>query len=106
MNRQPDPRQIQTLAYQIWESRGRPDGQSEQHWREAEQRLETSDGDMLDDEAVEAAGDRAHSPGQEQDTPGRAKSSSSRQQTQPNQGTQTGSPAVDEKSAKKNGSLR
>jgi len=30
-----------------------------------------------------------------QDTPGRPKSSSSRQQTQPNQGTQTGTPAID-----------
>jgi hypothetical protein len=35
-----------------------------------------------------------------QDTPGRAKSSSSRQQTQPDQGTQTGSPAIDRDSGK------
>lgn len=106
MNRQPDPRQVQRLAYQIWESRGRPDGQSEEHWREAEQRLETVGGDALDDEAVEAARDLARNPAQEQDTPGRAKASSSRQQTQPNQDTQTGTPAVDAKSAQKNGPQR
>ncbi len=34
----------------------------------------------------------------QQDTPGRAKPSSSRQQTEPNQGTQTGSPEIDRKS--------
>lgn len=35
-----------------------------------------------------------------QDTPGRPKSSSSRQQTQPHQGTQSGSPALDRESGK------
>ena len=34
-----------------------------------------------------------------QDTPGRPKASSSRQQTQPNQGTQSGSPELDAKDA-------
>jgi hypothetical protein len=34
-------------------------------------------------------------PTQAQDTPGRPKSSSSRQQTHPDQGEQTGSPAID-----------
>jgi hypothetical protein len=34
-----------------------------------------------------------------QDTPGRPKSSASRQQTQPNQGTQSGSPELDTKDA-------
>jgi hypothetical protein len=34
-----------------------------------------------------------------QDTPGRPKSSASRQQTQPNQGTQSGSPELDAKDA-------
>ena len=34
-----------------------------------------------------------------QDTPGRPTSSSSRQQTQPNQGTQSGSPELDSKDA-------
>ena len=32
-----------------------------------------------------------------QDTPGRPKSSASRQQTQPNQGTQSGTPEIDAK---------
>jgi len=36
--------------------------------------------------------------GQKQDTPGRPSSSSSRQQTHPNQGTQTGAPEIDRKS--------
>jgi hypothetical protein len=34
---------------------------------------------------------------QKQDTPGRPKSESSRQQTQPNQGAQTGNPDTDSK---------
>jgi hypothetical protein len=34
-----------------------------------------------------------------QDTPGRPKSSASRQQTQPDQGTQSGSPELDAKDA-------
>jgi hypothetical protein len=36
-----------------------------------------------------------------QDTPGRPKSSSSRQQTQPGQNSQTGSPELDARSARK-----
>jgi hypothetical protein len=36
---------------------------------------------------------------QSQDTPGRPKSGSSRQQTQPDQGAQTGDPDLDSKSA-------
>jgi hypothetical protein len=36
-----------------------------------------------------------NNPRNSQDTPGRADPSSSRQQTHPNQGTQTGSPAID-----------
>jgi hypothetical protein len=35
--------------------------------------------------------------GNEQDTPGRPKSSSSRQQTRPDQGTQSGNPEIDSK---------
>lgn len=60
MNRHPDSQQIEVLAYQIWESRGRPDGESEQHWREAEQRLEAAEsmnGGTEDDDTIEPAPD-------------------------------------------------
>jgi hypothetical protein len=39
-------------------------------------------------------------PTDKQDTPGRANAASSRQQTQPHQGSQTGSPAIDRDSGK------
>lgn len=28
---------IRTIAHRLWEAEGRPDGQDERHWREAEQ---------------------------------------------------------------------
>lgn len=43
---------------------------------------------------------------QTQDTPGRAKPSSSRQQTAPDQRTQTGAPELDRDSAKRAGKVK
>ena len=40
---------------------------------------------------------RNNDPKSDQDTPGRPKSSASRQQTQPNQGSQTGKPDMESK---------
>lgn len=35
----PSDEEIAALAYELWEQAGRPDGRSEEHWREAEARL-------------------------------------------------------------------
>jgi hypothetical protein len=35
----PAAEQIASLAYELWEQAGRPEGRSEEHWREAEARL-------------------------------------------------------------------
>jgi len=35
-----DEYRVQTLAYQIWELEGRPEGRDQEHWRQAEQQLE------------------------------------------------------------------
>ena len=36
-----DESAIRSLAYQMWEESGRPDGQAEQHWLEAERKLKS-----------------------------------------------------------------
>ncbi|WP_313087142.1 DUF2934 domain-containing protein [Pseudomonas sp.] len=35
-----DEQRVRERAYQIWEAKGRPDGQQEQHWAEAREELE------------------------------------------------------------------
>ena len=39
MNRQQDPEAVRQLAYSLWEQRGKPEGDSERHWYEAERLL-------------------------------------------------------------------
>jgi len=39
MNRQPDPQAVRDLAYSLWEQRGKPEGDAERHWFEAERLL-------------------------------------------------------------------
>jgi hypothetical protein len=39
MNRQHDPQAVRELAYSLWEQRGKPEGDAERHWLEAEQLL-------------------------------------------------------------------
>ena len=39
MNRQPDPQAVRDLAYSLWEQRGKPEGDAERHWYEAERLL-------------------------------------------------------------------
>ena len=78
---------LEILAYKIWEEQGRPEGRQEEHWAEAERRLRFDSSGGL---ALE---------GKTQDTPGRPNPSGSRQQTQPRQSNQTGSPDLDSKTA-------
>lgn len=87
---------IERLAHQIWQDNGRPDGLAQDHWAEAERRLSK--------EAVITSTELHEQPGLErdngatdlqQDTPGRPKSASSRQQTQSDQVTQSGSTELD-----------
>ena len=39
MNRQPNPEAVRDLAYSLWEQRGKPQGDAERHWFEAERLL-------------------------------------------------------------------
>ena len=39
MTRQPDPQAVRDLAYSLWEQRGKPEGDTERHWYEAERLL-------------------------------------------------------------------
>jgi Protein of unknown function (DUF2934) len=39
MNKQPEPQAIRDLAHSLWEQRGKPEGEAEQHWFEAERLL-------------------------------------------------------------------
>jgi hypothetical protein len=39
MNRQPDPEAVRELAHRLWEQRGKPEGEAERHWLEAERML-------------------------------------------------------------------
>lgn len=84
-----------SLAYRIWQEQGCPEGRDADHWTEAERRLSTQAAASGDETGSEqdAAGEAL------QDTPGRAKSSSSRQQTQPDQSSQTGSSDQDRKNS-------
>jgi hypothetical protein len=83
---------IQALAYRIWEDEGRPEGRHEQNWMEAERRLEATDTEGLEGDVSGADGEpQAY----QEDTRGRPKSASSRQQTQPNQVLQSGSGDLD-----------
>ena len=85
---------LEMLAYKIWEEQGRPEGRHEDHWAEAERRL----GFEFQDSSSSASHALAIE-GKTQDTPGRSKPASSRQQTHPHQSSQTGSPALDGKPA-------
>ena len=85
-------KRIEALAHQIWESEGRPDGRHAEHWNEAERRVRSDTREGL--KADEAAGDY------EQDAPGRPKTASSREQTQPGQQSQTGSAQLDAAAAR------
>jgi hypothetical protein len=96
-----DAERIKDLAYRIWEEQGRPDGRQEDHWAEAERRLSS------EPEVIAAnlsptdglSGGKSADGQAAQDTPGRPKAASSRQQTQPGQSTQTGSADLDAKGA-------
>jgi hypothetical protein len=39
MNKQPDPQAVRDLAYSLWEQRGKPEGDAQEHWFEAERLL-------------------------------------------------------------------
>jgi len=39
MNRQHDPQAVRELAYSLWEQHGKPEGDAERHWFEAERLL-------------------------------------------------------------------
>jgi hypothetical protein len=39
MNRQPDPEAVRELAYSLWEQHGKPEGDAERYWFEAERLL-------------------------------------------------------------------
>ena len=39
MSRQPDPQVVRDLAYSLWEQRGKPEGDAQEHWFEAERLL-------------------------------------------------------------------
>ena len=103
MNKERQSR-LEILAYKIWEEQGRPEGLQEAHWAEAERRLRFDS----DDRSTLQKSDNPMSgnlplEGKTQDTPGRSNPSSSRQQTQPRQSTNTGSPVLDSKSAPSKG---
>lgn len=89
-------RRIEAVAYQLWEREGRPAGRHLAHWAKAE-RLVGEPGSGLDGAAEDGEsglqGDQDRS--YWQDTPGRAKTASSRQQTQPDQALQTGAESLD-----------
>ena len=42
-----DEQRIRELAYQMWESEGRPEGKTEEHWALARQKLESETGDEM-----------------------------------------------------------
>jgi hypothetical protein len=97
---------VEILAYKIWEEQGRPEGRHEENWAEAERRLRfdsgaapASDGPTVSDDPVASSRmpDALTRGGETQNTPGRSNPASSRQQTQRDQATQTGSPEIDRK---------
>jgi hypothetical protein len=81
--------EIEKLAYSLWEQQGKPDGLHTDHWAEAERRISMQTGTPSDSKNTEAK--TSH----DNHTPAKATSSSSRQQTVPNQDAQTGSPQLD-----------
>lgn len=86
----PKSQDIDILAHQIWEEQGRPEGKDKEHWAQAKQRLAS-------DEQHKGLADDKGLKGPAQNTPGRPKTASSRQQTQPDQQIQSGSAALDGK---------
>jgi hypothetical protein len=53
MNRQPDPQAVRDLAYSLWEQHGKPEGDAERHWLEAERQLGV--GPRTDNQRVDEA---------------------------------------------------
>lgn len=53
MNPTPDHDRTATLAYQIWEEEGRPEGRCEVHWQEAERQIRAECEASLDVRAAE-----------------------------------------------------
>jgi hypothetical protein len=51
MNRQPDPQAVRDLAYSLWQQRGKPDGDADEHWFEAERLLGA--GGRMDNQRVD-----------------------------------------------------
>lgn len=52
-------RRIRERAYEIWESEGRPEGRSEDHWKQARAEFGDAAAEARQDTQVEAAGDNA-----------------------------------------------
>lgn len=89
-------RRIEAVAYQLWEREGRPAGRHLAHWAKAERLVDepaSSVDGAAEDQKSGLQGDQDHS--YWQDTPGRPKTASSRQQTQPDQAIQTGAESLD-----------
>lgn len=53
MNQSANHERIATLAYQIWEDEGCPEGRCEVHWQEAERRLRTEREESIDAAAAQ-----------------------------------------------------
>jgi hypothetical protein len=55
----PQQDQISTLAYQLWEQEGRPEGRDREHWEQAQRMLDgdrTLDGDASPEDDEDAPG--------------------------------------------------
>jgi hypothetical protein len=59
MNHPLDRSRIAFLAYQLWESEGRPEGRSDEHWLEAERRLREEMPESVGSTAADLQGDVA-----------------------------------------------
>lgn len=100
---------IQDRAYRIWEQEGRPEGRDTANWEEAERQLREPDAPPSEATLAEGLEPDAYSRGRDdgdgshQNTPGRAKSASSRQQTHADQSLQSGSEELDRKSSQSSG---
>jgi hypothetical protein len=107
MSNDEDARRIEALAYQIWEAEGRPEGRHADHWIEAQRRLRR-DVNSQESAAGKASGlaPDDDGDGDQQDSPGRPKSASTREQTHRNQTTQTGSAELDGRAAAPPNSMR
>jgi hypothetical protein len=80
------------LAYQLWEEQGRPAGLHNDHWLEAERRLNTQ---PATPSTSAPSATKSKNSNDSHAAPGKPTSSSSRQQTVPDQNAQTGSPQLD-----------